>query len=199
MYGARADAVNNAMYEIERDVFPRVVASGADPGLQQYAGVLKFSSDASGAPLIEWVVDPDTPMDKFTWPGIDNNLFNGQTPTGAAIMEVAKRVGGGAHGDIDIDSLAPSILLISDGIPNGKNPTYEEALEAAKQIDMFNQANRIAVGVDVDANGKASLEKFGRLSGSLKEQFKPYMDVADEMDAIVEIIKRLTEGLSIQR
>ena len=144
------------------------------------------------------MVDPETEMNNFVWPGIDDDLFEGATPTGAAIAEVVQKIGAGPHGEpVDPDMLAPSILLISDGEPNGKNPTYEEALDAALQDKAFKRANRIALAVDVDNDGKESLQKFGRLSSSLKAQgLEPYMEATDDKGILIEIIKRVTAGMS---
>lgn len=50
---------------------------------------------------------------------------------GAEIKAVIDDITGGTNGDVDTNAAAPAIILISDGEPNGTNPTYEEVMQCA--------------------------------------------------------------------
>ncbi len=197
----RASAVNQAMRKVVEEVLPEISAHG-DAENESYFAVLTFSSDSEGKPMLEWHI-PKAKMDEVAeagWVDIANEKFYGGTPTGAAIKELASVLSG--NGDEDPDEVAPAILLISDGEPNGKNPTYEEALDYVNPSNphfcrKLRYSNRIAIGIQVDESGRESLKKFGRLSSSLKDDFLPYYDCTDDnTEALKELIKTCTVALS---
>ena len=196
---SRASAVNQAMREVMVDVLPRVLTE-KDAELEPSIAVLTFSSYG-----IDWH-SPKTKMEDVAgdWMDIDAAKFNGGTPTGEAIKTVIEDINKGCYGEPDPDAVAPAFLLISDGLPNGDNPTYEEALDYANPNNpdfcrSFRYSNRIAIGIQVEDNGRDSLMKFGRTSDSISAAgFQPYYDCTDDKtDALIEIIKSCTLGLSV--
>lgn len=202
MYGQRSDAVNIAMQKIVREAIPEIKTQKT-PDLNLNFVVLGFS-DAHEQQVFE--IMPKTALDDFnSWDDIDADLFNGGTPTGAAIEKVIEDLeGGGLHGDVDRNAVAPAIILISDGMPNGKNPTYEEVMQRAvkgdpKECRSFRRALRVAIGINVDEEGKQSLMKFGKLSEKMEAAgIASYYDCSDSyVSSFAEILKSLTLNLSI--
>ena len=199
MNGARADAVNLAMQGVMRDVLPEVL-SQKDADMEPMIAVLTYSSDG-----IDWYV-PKTKMEdvKGDWLPIDASKFYGGTPTGEAIAKVIEDINTGDYGEPDPDAVPPAIILISDGMPNGQNPSYEEVLQRAEKDHVqycadFRHANRIAIGIQVDATGRESLKAFGRVSSSIASMgFEPYYDCTDDnLQALVAIIKSCTLGATV--
>lgn len=193
----RADAVNRGMEGICLEVAPEV---GKDAMVEVTVSVIAFNGNT-----VEFIIDR-MKMEEFTeWMDIDNDSFYGGTPTGKAIKVVADDINTGCNGDKDPQSIPPAILLISDGAPNydSSDPeamTYEDALKYAEEncID-FKHANRIAIGIQVDEAGRKSLEKFARLSNSMRNKgFLPYYDCTENTAAVlIEVIKSATMGLSL--
>ena len=196
---SRSSAVNQAMREVMEEILPRVLAE-KDSEVVPYIAVLLFSGRS-----IEWHI-PRTKMEDVSgnWLDIELSKFDGGTPTGEAIKTVIDDITNGCNGEPDPDAVAPAFLLISDGMPNGSNPTYEEALGYADKNNpnyspAFRHSNRIAIGIQVDASGRDSLKKFGRVSNSVEAQgFDSYYDCTDsKRTALVEIIKSCTFALSV--
>ena len=199
MNGARADAVNLAMQGVMRDVLPEVL-SQKDAEMEPMIAVLTYSSDG-----IDWYV-PKTKMEDVQgdWLAIDSSKFYGGTPTGQAIAKVIEDINMGEYGEPDPDAVPPAIILISDGMPNGLNPSYEDVLRRAEKdhpeyCPDFRHANRIAIGIQVDQAGRDSLKAFGRVSSSIAQMgYEPYYDCTDDnLQALVAIIKSCTLGATI--
>ena len=198
MHGSRGDAVNAAMEKVVKDVVPQIKdQKSAD--LDISFKVIGFRGERE----IRTLADADL-EDFQAWKPLTGESFQGQTPTGAAIQEVINDIQGGAHGDVDKNVLPPAIILISDGLSNGRNPSYEEVMECAdrnspKSVDNFRWAIRVAIGMNVDEAGRASLEKFGSLSRSMREAgIQSYYDCSDNYaDELTEILKSLTLHASI--
>ncbi len=201
MYGTRADAVNTAMQKVVGEVIPEIKAQ-KNVDLNIKFSVLGFS-DAHPNKVFE--IMPKTDLDDFnTWDPIDPETFNGGTPTGAAIQAVIQDILGGSRGEPDANAVAPAIILISDGMPNGDNPTYEEVLQCAvkgdpKEVVQFRRALRVALGINVDQEGRDSLMKFGKLSKKLESAgMAAYYDCSENyVDKFVEILKSVTLNLSM--
>ena len=193
MYGARADALNEAMRAIAEEA-TNEIRSQETPDLKLSFIAIGFS----GAGVFE--IMPETDLEDFTsWTPIEGGSFDGGTPTGAAIQAVIDDIQGTNHGAISKDVLPPLIILVSDGEPNGSDPTYEEVMECAvkespKNVDSFRRALRIAIGVNVSDEGRASLEKFGNLSRTMREsQLQAYYDCTDDhINDLVTILKSVT-------
>ena len=197
MHGNRADAVNRAMGKVVTEAIPSILASkNADLNITFCA--LGFSDAYQGGNV--FTILPKTPLEQISqWDDIPQANFNGGTPTGAAIEAVINDLEGGAYGDYDPQTVAPVIILISDGLPNGQNPSYEEAL--ANQSKMFVGSIRIALGMDVDDEGKQSLERFGKVSKRMSESgLATYYDCSENyVDKFVEILKHVTKIASVGR
>ena len=202
MKDARADAVNTAMEKVVDEVLPEIRAQrSADTNISFQ--VLGFS-DAHKDKV--FVIVPRTDLEDFTsWDNIQNDVFSGGTPTGAAIKAVMEDIEGGLNGDIDVQAAAPAIILISDGLPNGVDPTYEEALQYAVkngpygEHTAYRRALKVAIGMNADAAGRESLMKFGHLSAKM-EGISAYYDCTDEyVDQFVEILKSVTLNLSVDK
>ena len=130
------------------------------------------------------------------WKPLPGNAFDGGTPTGAAIQAVIDDIQGGMHGDVDPDAFSPAIILISDGLPNGKEPTYEEVLECAdgnspKYVRAFRMITRVAIGMGVDEESRKSFQKFGSVPSSMKRGgILPYYDYfADAPEQLFESLE----------
>lgn len=200
MYGSRADAVNTAMQKVVDEAVPEIRAQKTEDA-EIYFTVLGYS-DAFNGKVFE--IMPKTDLDDFNqWTPIAQDMFNGGTPTGAALKAVIDDLNGGTRGEPAINQAAPAIILISDGEPNGSNPTYEEVLQCAEHGDKcepaFRRALRIALGINVDAAGRESLKKFGRLSQKMQDAgLESYYDCSEQfVDKFVEILKSVTINASV--
>ncbi|MBO4472836.1 MAG: VWA domain-containing protein [Clostridia bacterium] len=202
MYGSRADAVNNAMAQVVSQVFDDIRGT-KDATLNLSFVVLGFT-DAHKDKVFEIV--PKTALEDFkTWDPIDPEAFNGGTPTGAALKKVIDDLQGGAyHGDVDVNAVAPAIILISDGEPNGKDPTYEEMLECAEkgnphEVTAFRKALRVALGISVNDAGRESLKKFGKVSARMERSgIAAYYDCSEQYASeFAEILKSVTINASM--
>ena len=196
MYGSRADAVNNAMAQVVDEVVPQVRANKIED--MELSFVVLGFSDARAEKVFEIV--PKTALAAFTtWDPIDPEAFSGGTPTGAALKKVMEDLLGGNRGEPIANAVAPAIILISDGEPNGTNPTYEEMLECAEkgnphEVKAFRKALRVALGISVDDKGRESLKKFGRVSDRMAGiGISAYYDCTEEYaQQFAEILKSVT-------
>ena len=205
MSGDRADAVNSAMRAVVSEAIPDALEK-KDAELDIYFAVLTFTTDKNDPSklILDWVL-PKTEIGNISsWLDIEQEKFIGGTPTGEAIAKVVDDINGGNLGEPDPQSVAPAILLISDGMPNGNTISYEEALKfgdktSDKFCPAYGRSNRIAIGINVDDDGRNSLKKFGRLSSTMKAKgYESYYDVSDQdLGAIVDLIKSNTIGLSL--
>lgn len=202
MHRARADAVNMAMRSIAENAMPQVIAQrSSDTDI--YFKVLGFTDAIPERVML--IMDDSTPEDfAKNWKAIPENQFDGGTPTGAAIKAVIDDLNGGLNGDFDPEAVAPVVILISDGEPNGGNPTYEEALAhgtTKQQPDttrLFRHAIRVAIGINVNDRGRESLKKFGQISSTLKANgIEAYYDCGDNyLDKLAEILVSVTVNAS---
>lgn len=202
MYGSRGDAVNTAMQKVVYEALPEIRSKKPDD-LDIYFRALGFSDNGMDSHVIELM--PKTALDDFTqWDNIDPETFKGGTPTGEAIQAVINDMNGGVRGEPDMDAVAPAIILISDGLPNGDNPSYEEVLEYAEKGNpkferSFYKALRVAIGISVDSAGRESLKKFGSVSEKMKNAgIEGYYDCSENyVDKLVEILKSATIKASV--
>lgn len=201
MYGNRANAVNTAMERIAVEVVPEIrKQKNADLNISfMFLGF----SDSFPDKVVELM--PRTDLDDFNmWKRIPDSQFNGGTPTGAAIEKVIQDLQGGVHGEPDPNAVAPVIILVSDGAPNGTNPSYDEIMECAvkggpKEIRLFRKALRVALAMDVDASGRASLQKFGKVSDRMeKAGISAYHECQNEYTKdFIEILMSVTLNASV--
>lgn len=200
MYGARADAVNVAMEKVAREAIPKIKA---DKG-SQIDCRFKFLgfSDGFNGKVVE-LMAPAT-LDTFkAWKKIPQTSFRNGTPTGAALQAVIDDLEGAQNGDRDMNAPAAAIILVSDGMPNGSNPTYDEVLLRAEKgrpdsSAEFRRAVKLAIGINVDEEGRKSLKKFGKISKSLAaNNVQPYYDCTDDYLAkLQEVLVSLTLAVS---
>ncbi len=199
MKGSRANAVNQAMQGVMKDVLPEVLAQ-KDAEMEPSIAVLTFSSTG-----IHWYI-PRAKMEDVAgdWQDIDDSKFFGGTPTGEAIKVMIEDINTGNYGEPDDEAVPPAIILISDGKPNGQNPTYSEVMQRTEKdhpefCAEFRHANRIAIGIQVDEDGRNSLKQFGRVSSSIAEAgYESYYDCTDDnLQALVDIIKSCTIGATL--
>ncbi len=200
MYGKRGDAVNTAMEEVMKKVVPDIIRD-KDANMKIKFEVLGFA----GADTIK-VIIPETDLESLSqqWAPLTAESFAGGTPTGAAIQAVIQDIQGGARGDKDPDALPPAIILISDGEPNGTNPTFDEVMECAvkggsKEVEAFRRALRVAIGMNVNEEGRNSLKKFGKVSAKMEGKgISAYYDCSDQYtENFINILKSATLNLSV--
>ncbi len=201
MRGSRLDAVNIAMRKLMDEAVPEIRAQKAE-GMNVYFKVLGY---AESYPNGVKVLLERTELDALgAWRDIAQGELGYGTPTGAAIDRVVKEIMGGNRGEPDMDAVAPAILLISDGEPNGSNPTYEEVLQMAEkgaptEVRAFRKALRIAIGISVNERGRTSLQRFGKVSKKMEASgIKSYYDCSEGyVDDFVEILKSATINASV--
>ncbi len=201
MYGNRGDAVNTAMEKVVSEAIPAIKAQKNDDLSISFV-VLGFS-DAFNGKVVELM--PRTELDDFDhWDAIESDMFNGGTPTGAGLKAVIDDLNGGRRGEPDPNAVAPVIILISDGEPNGDNPTYDAVMECAvkggpNENKMFRKAIRVALGMDVNDTGRASLKKFGSVSAKMASAgVASYYDCSEDyVDDFVSILKSVTVNASV--
>ena len=203
MQGNRADAVNIAMDKVMQEAIP-AVRSQLNNNLELNFQFIGFSGAFPGG--VAELMPPVKLEDINKWNHIPDSAFNGGTPTGAAINAVIADMDGSDlyRGDGVINKVADAIILISDGMPNGDNPTYEEVLLRADKgrpdsSNNFRRALRVAIGISVDEDGRKSLEKFGKISASLQQKgLSAYYDCSEDyVDNFVELLKSMTVNLSV--
>ncbi len=195
----RASSVNESMRQVMCDILPEILAQ-KDADLDPYIAVLTFSKH------VEWII-PRTRMEYAAgiWKNIELSEFMGKTSTGAAIEAVIDDINNATSDDSDDsdpDEIAPAIILISDGQPTDD---YEDVLRAADPTDTehycapFRYATRVAIGIQVDAAGEASLRRFGRVSPTLRERgIDGFISCTDVNDQILSaIIKHVTRGATL--
>ena len=118
---------------------------------------------------------PLTPVADAQWPGVARAA--GRTPLGAALA-LARDV---IEGQLPINSLAPVIILTSDGRPNADDWRAELAALLAARLGAPSQRIAIAIGADVDRD---VLTEFAGDEGRV-------LDAADGAD-VIEFFRRIT-------
>ncbi len=205
MADKRAGIVNTAMRGVFDDVIPEIIAE-SDSKLELSIAVLLFSDQFPDG--VKWVIDK-TNMEEIannhiSWTDLPQDLFYGGTPTGQGILAIINNCKSENRGEVDMCTVAPAIILISDGLANTGSPSYEEVLEYEDKAhvnysDFFRHSIRVAIGIDVEDEGKEQLKRFGKVSkGMLAKGLKPYYDHSDKyQDELIEIIKSVTKMTSL--
>ncbi len=195
MYGPRADAVNIAMRKVVEEAIPEIKVRKVND-LELSFKVIGFSDAFPGG--LEEIV-PLTSLDEFNeWNDLLPEKFYGGTPTGAALESIILDIQGGKHGEPDADAVSPAIILISDGMPtDGQH--YETVLKKAikgdpTEVRQFRKSLRVAIGINVDEQGRSSLQTFGEVSKKMAgEGLKAYYDCSDSyLDDIAVILAKAT-------
>jgi uncharacterized protein YegL len=136
MQGTKIGAVNTAI----REVIPELAdIGGADIDLK--IAVLEFSIGC------RWQ-NPAGPVsvDDFFW---SNLTAEGGTDMGAAFHELAEKLSRNAFLKAPSASVAPVILLLSDGQPGDD---YQSALAVLKNNNWFKSAVKVALAIGSDAD-----------------------------------------------
>ena len=163
MRGVRSASVNDLILAVFEELLPKLSCNLYN--LKINLAVLAFKGDNH----IEWIISKTDICDiPETWNSIDQEYFYGGTPTGAAIDAVIEDIETGDCGEPDKDEIPPVILLISDGMPNGEDPIYDEVLDRSdknnpKFSSCYRYSTRIAVGIDVNDEARTALQRFVRL------------------------------------
>jgi len=156
MQGTKIGAVNTAIREVVPDLAD---IGGADIDLK--IAVLEFSMGC------RWQ-NPSgpVPVDKFFW---TNLSAEGSTDMGAAFRELNDRLSRNSFLRAPSASVAPVILLLSDGQPSDD---YQSALAALKGNNWFKSAIKVALAIGADAD-RAVLEEFTGTSETVLTAYTP--------------------------
>ncbi|MDR1787163.1 MAG: VWA domain-containing protein [Treponema sp.] len=168
MQGQKISAVNTAI----REVVPELAdIGGADIDLK--IAVLEFSMGC------KWQ-NPAGPVsvDDFMW----NNLSaEGGTDMGTAFRELNERLSRNSFLKAPSASVAPVILLLSDGQPSDD---YQSALAALKNNNWFKSAVKVALAIGSDADCNV-LAEFTGTSETVLSAYTP--DILRKMIRTVSI------------
>ena len=128
-----------------REVIPhmRKIAS-ENSNAQVLVRVVTFDSVA------RWNVPTPTPVEKFTWAGVN---AGGSTSMGAALRLVAEQL---KMPPMDTRALPPTLLMVSDGQPTDD---FDTALSEFLALPWGKMSIRTAIGIGQDADYSV-LEKF---------------------------------------
>ena len=207
MRGARGDAVNVAMREFVEQVIPAALDQ-KDVELNISFAVLTFSTDFYDTSNLnlDWVIPKTNIEEEWEWQDIEPERFSGLAPIGEAVTKVIEDILYGCFGEPDPETVAPTILLISDG--NFDESEFEEALKYADKDSEnycpdYARADRIAIGIQTNDYGRALLEKFSRLSRTKEAAgIKKYYDFSnDSLEQfcvlLCNLLKSYNTGLSL--
>jgi uncharacterized protein YegL len=121
--------------------------SAANADAQIKIAVLKFSSGA------EWIYPQPLEMENFVWSGLTTG---GVTDLGEACGMLNQKLSRSAFMENAVGSLAPVIILLSDGAPTDR---YTTKLTELKNNKWFQAAIKIAIAIGEDAKSDI-LEEF---------------------------------------
>lgn len=202
MRDRRAGIINTAMRGVFEDVIPDII-SNSDNKLELSIAVLLFSDRFPDG--VKWIM-PKTSMESIanqneTWTDMSNDDFFGGTPTGQGILAVINDCNYTNNGEADFNTVAPAIILITDGGANTGTPSFEDVLEYENRSnvnysEIFRHSIRVAIGIDVsDSDRIDQLKRFGKVStGMAARGLKPYYDHSEKYaDELIEIIKSVTK------
>ncbi len=141
---AKMQSLNAAMEEALPTL--RQVAS-AQVDVEVKVRVLRFGSSA------QWTTSGAVPIDDFWWAGLVPEQ-RGLTELGAALASLIPV--------FDQSQLAPSVVLLTDGMPTDTvAPSFEQALAALDAHPVGQATARTAVAIGPDAD-RSTLESFVR-------------------------------------
>jgi uncharacterized protein YegL len=135
MTGTKIGTVNTAI----REVLPELKGiGGSDVDLK--IACLKFSCGCS------WMHTSPVPAENFQW----NNLSaDGETDFGAACKELSDKLSRDKFLAAPSASVAPAIILMSDGEPTDD---YKKRLSELRENKWYKYAIKVAVAIGEDAN-----------------------------------------------
>jgi uncharacterized protein YegL len=142
MEGTKIGEVNNAI----REVIPELKdVGGSDVDLK--IACLKFSNGC------EWMHPAPVSAENFQWVNV---LADGVTDLGATCRELNKKMSRNAFLSAPSASVAPVLLLMSDG---DATDDYGGGLEELRKNNWYQNSIRVAIAIGDDAN-KEELAKF---------------------------------------
>jgi len=145
MEGTKIGAVNTAIREVVPDL---VDIGGAD--IDMKVAVLEFSMGC------RWQNPAGpVPVDQFFW---TNLSAEGGTDMGAAFRELSAKLSRNSFLKAPSASVAPVILLLSDGQPSDD---YQAALASLKGNNWFKSAVKVAIAIGNDADAAVLAEFTG--------------------------------------
>ena len=183
MKGKKIDAVNTAMADIVTDI---KALSLREMDIDYTVRVLMFSNGK-----VEWKygsIVKGVPLADYNWTNISHEECKGNTPLGECVEDLLKVVEDGKWQEYLGRSLAaPFILLISDGMPNGK-VDVKEAVGKVFATQVGGKSVCVSIGIDTkdDQVASAILESFGKDKFIQADGGKP--------QELVELIKTVTVG-----
>lgn len=194
MGGSRVAMVNYTMHKIFGEVFPAVLAENFT-SLNICVKVIGFADTGTGNNVFEII--PKTNINACAgWDDMTHDMFKGKTPIGEAIKTIIYYDILGGVGEPHINEFVPLVIVISDGISDCGNPTYEEVLEwgdkkSDKYVHTFRKVFKVAIGIDAHGIGRENLKKFGYISKRLELMgIRSYYDCSEEyVDALVDILR----------
>jgi uncharacterized protein YegL len=136
MRGDKIGSANRAIEEVV-PMLKDISATNADAQIK--IAVLKFSSGA------EWIYPQPVEMESFVWHDLETG---GVTDMGEACKELNQKLSREAFMMNAIGSLAPVIILLSDGAPTD---SYKTRLKELKDNNWFKAAIKIAIAIGEDA------------------------------------------------
>lgn len=194
MGGSRVAMVNHTMHKIFGEVFPATLAENFT-SLDIYVKVIGFA--ATGLENNVFEIIPKTNINACAgWVDMTHDMFKGKTPIGEAIKAIIYYDILGGIGEPHINEVIPLVIVISDGLSDCGNPTYDEVLEwgdktSDKCVGAFRKTFRVAIGIDAYGIGRENLKKFGCISKRMELRgIKSYYDCSEEyVDALVDILR----------
>lgn len=194
MGGSRVAMVNHTMHKIFGEVFPAALAENFT-SLDIYVKVIGFAPTGLENNVFEII--PKTNINACAgWVDMTHDMFKGKTPIGEAIKAIIYYDILGGIGEPHINEVIPLVIVISDGLSDCGNPTYDEVLEwgdktSDKYVGAFRKTFRVAIGIDAYGIGRENLKKFGSISKRMELRgIKSYYDCSEEyVDALVDILR----------
>ena len=144
MAGERIGKVNTAIREVLPDL--RGIG-GSDADIK--IAVLLFSNGC------QWMYDAPISVDTFQWIPVQ---ANGMTDLGTACTELAAKMSKNAFLKAPSASVAPAIILMSDGCPTDE---YKLGLDKLWGNNWFKHAIRVALAIDDEADHEVLAEFTG--------------------------------------
>ncbi len=202
MAGERAGIVNTAMKEVFDEVIPEVIA-GSDSKLELSIAVLLFSDQFPDG--VKWVIDEmdmeEIANDHISWTDLPQDLFDGGASIEDGILAV---INNGNRMEVDARTLAPAIILISDGGEPASYHSYDEVLEyedkeCVNYSIFFRHSIRVAIGIDVADEAREQVKRFGKIPKRMVSSgLRGYYDTSSKyQDVLIDIIKFVTETVSL--
>lgn len=167
MAGTKMGTVNDIM----REVVPAIRKIDGGANVDIFVAPLLFSEDC------RWMHPQPVNANEFSWATVEAESL---TSMGAAFAELAAKLAPDGFMPPSAASLAPAIILLSDGHPTD---SYEKGLAKLTENRWFKHAIRVTIAIGNDAD-QAVLTKF---TGNLELVLTPH-----NLGALAKIIRFVT-------